>query len=76
MATLSASFNQTTFFEGFAVLRKMISVFCLSLVSVLSLGCGGGVDPGVADGQEEAPPVLTPEETQTEEESARNAAGQ
>lgn len=54
----------------------MISVLGLSFVSVLSLGCGGGVDPGVADGQEEPAPVLTPEQKQTEAESARNASGE
>ncbi len=58
------------------MLRKMISVFCLSVASISSLGCGGGVDPGVADGQDEPAPVLTPDEKQTEAESARNAAGQ
>lgn len=56
--------------------RKMFSVFGPLFVTVLSLGCGGGVDPGVADGPDEPAPVLSPEEKQTEAESARNAAGQ
>ncbi len=58
------------------MLRKLISVLGLSFVSVLILGCGGGVDPGVADGQDEPAPVLTPEQKQTEAESARNASGE
>lgn len=58
------------------MLRKKIFVLGLSLVSVLNLGCGGSVDPGVADGQDEPAPALTPEQKQTEAESARNASGE
>ena len=54
----------------------MIFILSLSFLSALNLGCGGGVDPGVADGQDEPAPVLTPEQKQTEAQSARNAAGE
>lgn len=54
----------------------MMFLVGLSFVSGLILGCGGGVDPGVADGQDEPAPVLTPEQKQTEAESARNASGE
>ncbi len=47
----------------------------LLLLTVSSVGCGGSVAPGVADAPDEPAPVLTPEEANTEEESAANAAG-
>jgi len=58
------------------VLKKMIFVLGVSSVSLLSLGCGGGVASGVAEGQDEPAPVLTPEQKQTEAASARNASGE
>lgn len=55
--------------------KQFFQLVCLSLFTICAFGCGGGVNPGVADGPDEAPPVQTPEEIANEEESAANAAG-
>lgn len=55
--------------------KQFFQLLSLLLFTIFAFGCGGGVEPGVADGPDEAPPVMTPEETATEEESAANAAG-
>ncbi len=45
------------------MIRKNFLLFCtMSIFAIISLGCGGGVNPGVADAPEEAPAELTEEE--------------
>ena len=50
----------------------LYSILCVPLF--LSTGCGGGVEPGVADGADEVEPVLTEDEEASEAEAAKSAA--
>ncbi|MCA9051760.1 MAG: hypothetical protein KDA89_23640 [Planctomycetaceae bacterium] len=50
-----------------------ISFLFLLFLSVSTIGCGGGIEPGVADGADEPEPEMTAEEEAAEAEAARNA---
>jgi len=58
-------------------MRKQVWVLVALLpVFMVIMGCGGAVEPGVADGPDEPTPEQTPEEIAVEEEAARSAASQ
>lgn len=58
--------------KGSVVLKTGLNLaFLLCVICVA--GCGGGVEPGSATG-EEAAPAQTPEETAGEKQSAKDAA--
>ncbi|WP_158521072.1 hypothetical protein [Fuerstiella marisgermanici] len=48
-------------------------LFCLPMTFTV-VGCGGGVEPGVASGPDEPEPEMTEEEEASEAEAARSAA--
>ncbi|MCA9089982.1 MAG: hypothetical protein KDA90_15280 [Planctomycetaceae bacterium] len=57
-------------------MRQLLLLLALfSSLAMFSSGCGGSVQPGVADGPEQPAPELTPEQVDAEREAARNAAG-
>lgn len=71
----SVTFIQTL--EMTSAMRKQFLLLSgLSLFTLYNAGCGGNVVPGVADAPDEPALVLTPEEENTEMESAANAAGE
>jgi hypothetical protein len=58
-------------------MRKQTWVLAALLpILMVITGCGGAVEPGVADAPDEPTPEQTPEEKAAEAEAARSAAGQ
>jgi len=55
--------------------QTLLLAALLPLFGVIA-GCGGAVEPGVADAPDEATPAQTPEEEASEAEAAQNAASQ
>jgi len=58
-------------------MRKQIWVLAALLpIFMVIMGCGGAVEPGVADAPDETAPAQTPEEEASEAEAAKSAASQ
>ena len=57
------------------MVRFLLTFAGLMMFSVLIPGCGGGVEPGVADAPDESEPMQTEEEEAGEAEAASESAG-
>lgn len=72
----SASIVNNCVNERRIMVRYLLTFAGLMMFSVLIPGCGGGVEPGVADGEPtEEEEMQTEEEEAGEEEAAANSAG-
>ncbi|MCA9051668.1 MAG: hypothetical protein KDA89_23180 [Planctomycetaceae bacterium] len=49
------------------------SLLLALMLGIMNIGCGGGVEPGVADGPDEPEPEMTAEEEAAEEQAARDS---
>ena len=53
--------------------KSVLLLIAFAFFPLFSVGCGSGVSPGVANAPDKPVPELTPEQRNTEAESARTA---